>query len=136
MGAPPRCGSGSPQPGARDAFLMTGTAGIGHLNKEGSMLRSTPADRIFDEAATPIEARPPVPIASWNFAEIYDAQFAFVWRSLRRLGVDPSGLDDAAQDVFLVVHRRLPEFEGRASLKTWVYEIVRRVARDHRRTKR
>ena len=45
----------------------------------------------------------------------------------------PRSLDDAAQDVFLVVHRRLAEFEGRSSIKTWLYGITRRVAKDYRR---
>jgi RNA polymerase sigma-70 factor (ECF subfamily) len=56
-----------------------------------------------------------------------------VWRSLRRLGVPDRLLDDAAQDVFIVVHRRLAEFEGRSSLKSWLFGIARRVAHDHRR---
>ena len=42
-------------------------------------------------------------------------------------------LDDGAQDVFIVVHRRLAEFEGRSSLKSWLFGIARRVAHDHRR---
>ncbi len=65
--------------------------------------------------------------------QIYVAHFSFVWRSLRRLGVPASQLEDAAQDVFLVVHRRRGDFEGRSSIKTWLYGIVLRVAKDHRR---
>jgi RNA polymerase sigma-70 factor (ECF subfamily) len=41
-------------------------------------------------------------------------------------------LDDAVQDVFVVVHKRLHDFEGRSSLKTWLFGIARRVVRDHR----
>lgn len=67
-----------------------------------------------------------------TFESVYRGQFDFVWRSLRALGVHQGALDDAQQDVFVVVHRRLPEFEGRASIKTWVYEIVRRVAMRYR----
>jgi RNA polymerase sigma-70 factor (ECF subfamily) len=68
------------------------------------------------------------------FAEIYEQNFDFVWRSLRRLGVAPSTLDDAVQEVFLVVHRRLAEFEGRSSLKTWLFGISLRVAQRVART--
>ena len=50
--------------------------------------------------------------------EIYRAHFGFVWAVLRRLGVPDRDLEDVAQDVFIVVHRRLPEFEGRASTRT------------------
>lgn len=69
-----------------------------------------------------------------SFEDLYDQEFAFVWRNLRRLGVPERSLRDAAQDVFLVVHRRLPEFQPRAPLRSWLYSIVTRVARQYRRT--
>jgi RNA polymerase sigma-70 factor (ECF subfamily) len=56
-----------------------------------------------------------------------------VWRSLRYLGVSEADLPDASQEVFLVVHRRLEEFRGEASLSTWIYEICCRVAKAWRR---
>jgi RNA polymerase sigma-70 factor (ECF subfamily) len=68
-----------------------------------------------------------------TFKEVYDEHFRFVWRSLRRLGVPESDVADAVQDVFLVVHRRLGEFEGRSKVTTWLYGISYRVARDRRR---
>lgn len=68
-----------------------------------------------------------------SFDELYAEHFAFVWRNLRRLGVAESAVSDAAQDVFLVVHRRLDDYEPRAPLRSWVYSIVVRVARQHRR---
>ena len=68
-----------------------------------------------------------------TFKEVYDEHFRFVWRSLRRLGVAESDVADAAQDVFLVVHRRLSEFEGRSKVTTWLYGISYRVARDRKR---
>lgn len=71
-----------------------------------------------------------------SFEELYRAEFAFVWRSLLRLGADRNALDDLVQEVFLVVHRKLDAFEGRSSTRTWLYGILRRVAADHRRTRR
>jgi RNA polymerase sigma-70 factor, ECF subfamily len=68
-----------------------------------------------------------------EFESIYSDSFSAVWRTLRRLGVTPAQLDDAAQDVFVVVHRRLPEFDGR-SLRGWLYAIAVRVASDYRRS--
>jgi RNA polymerase sigma-70 factor, ECF subfamily len=70
-----------------------------------------------------------------DLREIYQTHAALAWRTLRRLGVHEAALEDALQDVFLVVHRRLPEFEGRATIKTWIYAIVLRVAKDHRRAR-
>lgn len=86
------------------------------------------------EAAARTECRAPVQGSERpTFEEIYEAHFDFVWRFVRRLGVHEASTDDAVQDVFLVVHRRLPDFERRSSLKTWLHGIVVRVARDHRR---
>lgn len=70
------------------------------------------------------------------FDEVYEGLFDFVWRSARRLGVAESAVDDVVQEVFLVVHRRLGEFEGRSSVKTWVFAILLRVVSDWRRTQR
>ena len=67
------------------------------------------------------------------FRQLFDAQLGFVWRALRRHGVGDADLDDACQEVFLVVHRRLPEFEGRSALSTWIYGIALRVAQSSRR---
>jgi len=67
---------------------------------------------------------------------VYEACAKLVWRNLRRLGVPETAIEDAAQDVFLVVHRRLQEFEGRSALRTWVFGIVLRVAARHRRRAR
>jgi RNA polymerase sigma-70 factor, ECF subfamily len=75
----------------------------------------------------------PEAAARTNFRAVYDEHFDFVWRSLRRLGMSPSDVADAVQEVFLVVHRRLPEFEGRARITTWLYRICLRVASDRRR---
>jgi RNA polymerase sigma-70 factor (ECF subfamily) len=75
------------------------------------------------------EARP-------SFAEIYRDGFSFVWRNLRRLGVAEESVRDAAQDVFLVVHRRIDSFDGTSAVKTWLFGIALRVARDYRRSLR
>src|SRR5262247_1360304 len=68
-----------------------------------------------------------------TFEEAYRAHFAFVWRSLRRLGVREEDAGDAAQEVFIVVHRKLPEFAGRSKLTTWLYGVCFRVASERRR---
>jgi RNA polymerase sigma-70 factor (ECF subfamily) len=75
-------------------------------------------------------------VAVPSFEEVYAAHAPFVIRNLRRLGVADAALDDAAQDVFVVVHRRLPEFEGRSAITTWLFAIVVGVARNQRRSRR
>jgi RNA polymerase sigma-70 factor (ECF subfamily) len=68
-----------------------------------------------------------------TFEQIYETHFDLVWRLLRRFGVSESDAPDAAQEVFLVVHRKLPEFEQRSKVSTWLYGICLRVAADRRR---
>lgn len=68
-----------------------------------------------------------------HFEDVYRQNFANVWRVLRRLGVADAQLDDAAQDVFVVVHRRLGEFDARGAPRSWLYAIAVRVASEHRR---
>lgn len=67
------------------------------------------------------------------FATVYDDHVKFAWRVLGRLGVAHADIEDVCQEVFIVVHRRLAEFEGRSSLRTWIYGIALRCASDYRR---
>jgi RNA polymerase sigma-70 factor (ECF subfamily) len=69
----------------------------------------------------------------FEFDDVYSANVDFVWRVLRGMGVSDPLIDDAAQDVFVVVHRRLAEFDGRFAVKTWLFEIAYRIACDYRR---
>jgi len=62
-------------------------------------------------------------------ADVYAAHFKYVWRCLRSLGVPAAALDDAVQEVFLVVQRKLAAFDGACDTKTWLYAIVLRVSR-------
>jgi len=71
-----------------------------------------------------------------SFEELYRGYFAFSWRALLALGVPAAGIEDAAQEVWVVVHRRLPDFEGRSALKTWLFGIAVNVARNARRSER
>ena len=68
-----------------------------------------------------------------DFRAFYDEHVALVWRTLFRLGVARADLPDAAQEVFLVAFRKLPEFEGRSKPGTWLVGISYRVASDRRR---
>ncbi len=71
-----------------------------------------------------------------SLAEIFRTYAPFAWRALRRLGVPESDVEDVCQEVFVVVHRKLGDFEGRSSLRTWIYGICARTASDYRRSGR
>ncbi len=70
------------------------------------------------------------------FRTLYERYFAFTWRALRYLGVPQGLLDDAAQELWVVVHRRYAEFEGRSDVKTWLFGIAINVERNIRRVER
>ncbi len=63
-----------------------------------------------------------------GFEEVYARHYTAVWRCLRALGVPTEQIDDATQDVFMVVHRRLPGFDHAAPVRSWVLGIARNVA--------
>src|SRR5262245_29247576 len=67
-----------------------------------------------------------------DLREIYEQHADFVWRTLRRLGIPDAEARDAVQDVFLLIHQHLAEFQGRSTLKTWIFAISRSVARQRR----
>lgn len=85
--------------------------------------------------ALAVSLAPPQSVAV-AFEDVYATEFTYVWRVLRSLGVPEALLDDAAQDVFIVVHRRLPEFAGRSTLRTWLFGIARGIAANARRAHR
>lgn len=70
-----------------------------------------------------------------GFAEVYRDYFRFVWRNVRRLGIAEHAAEDVVQEVFVIIHRKLPSFEGRGTVRSWVYGILRRVVSDHRRSR-
>ena len=68
-----------------------------------------------------------------DFDTVYARHVGFIWRTLRGMGVPDEGIEDAVQEVFVVVHRRLAAFDGRHSIRTWLFAIAYRVACDARR---
>ena len=68
-----------------------------------------------------------------TLAELYRAHAGFVWRVVRRMGISEAAAEDVVQEVFLVVRRRLPDYEGRGAPTSWLYSIARGVAANHRR---
>ena len=89
-------------------------------------LTSVPSDQSAIRAET---------VAPLSFDQVYDAHFDYTYRVVVRLaGV--AHAEDLTQEVFAVVHRRLGEFEGRAKLTTWLFQIAYRVVGAHLRRER
>jgi RNA polymerase sigma-70 factor (ECF subfamily) len=68
-----------------------------------------------------------------QFHALYRRHFDFVFRNLRRLGVAAADLDDAVQDVFMVVLRHIDKYQADSHGKAWLFAIALRIARNRRR---
>lgn len=68
-----------------------------------------------------------------DFLEVYEQYFPLVWRWAARLGVPQHSLDDVVQEVFLTLYGRLDDFEGRSSLKSWVFGVTFGIVRNFKR---
>ena len=102
----------SPEPGIQSSTPMSAARKLAHLPEPEAVPETSPA-------------------------ALYETHLRFVWRNLRRFGVADELLEDAAQDVFVTVHRRWGSYDPRASsIETWLFGIVIRVAHYHRRTLR
>lgn len=65
-----------------------------------------------------------------DFDRLYRDHVGFVWRTLRTLGVPEDLVEDATHDVFVVLHRRLADWDGRCRMTTWLFGIARGVSRN------
>ena len=81
-------------------------------------------------------ARQPTPPPAPSFDDIYSSEVGYVWDCLRRLGVQSRDLEDLVHDTFVVVNRRLDDYDPRRALRPWLYGIAMRIAADHRKSAR
>jgi RNA polymerase sigma-70 factor (ECF subfamily) len=80
------------------------------------------------------EALRPAPVgAGVSFHAVFEREHGYVWHSLRRLGVFERDLEDVTHDVFVVVHRKLGQYDASRPLRPWLFGVAARVASDYRR---
>jgi len=72
------------------------------------------------------------PAQALDFSSLYTRWFSTVYRWSRSLGGPSADTEDLVQEVFIIVQRKLPGFDG-VNLGGWLYQITRRTVRDHRR---
>jgi RNA polymerase sigma factor (sigma-70 family) len=63
----------------------------------------------------------------------FETEFDYVYRALKRHGVNASDAEDLAQEVFLVMWRRWADYDTERPLRPWLAGIAFKVAHDHRR---
>ncbi|MBK8238574.1 MAG: sigma-70 family RNA polymerase sigma factor [Deltaproteobacteria bacterium] len=69
-----------------------------------------------------------------TLTELFRTHHPFVWRMVRHLGIPPSSLDDATQEVFVIAGRKLPELTSLAQPRAWLFGIARGLAANWRRS--
>jgi RNA polymerase sigma-70 factor (ECF subfamily) len=65
--------------------------------------------------------------------QLFEAHAAFVVRIVQRLGVSASDAEDVAQEVFMIVHRRIDDLNSIGAARSWLFGIARRVVANHLR---
>jgi RNA polymerase sigma-70 factor, ECF subfamily len=71
--------------------------------------------------------------APLTFDALYEENVRFLWSMARAMGVPPNAVDDVLQDLFVIAHAKLGEFEARGSVRAWLVAILVRVEANHRR---
>lgn len=92
--------------------------------------------RPLDPSPMPASTGEAAPAARETTQTVAELGARFVPQTLRYLGVPEEAVLDAAQDVLVVALRRLDNFEGRSTLKTWIYGICIRIAQEYRRKRK
>ncbi len=77
---------------------------------------------------------PDPPAPPLDFQGLFTAHYGFVCRALRSMRVDSASIEDLAQDVFIVLHRRLDDYDSARDVRSWLWGIARRVASTHARS--
>jgi RNA polymerase sigma-70 factor (ECF subfamily) len=88
------------------------------------------------DVTAPAASMPTPASRALELEAVYRDHAAFCWRMARRLGAPDEATDDIVHDVFLVVRRRLPDFDASRPVRPWLFGIVRRVVADLRRGRR
>jgi RNA polymerase sigma factor (sigma-70 family) len=68
-----------------------------------------------------------------NCVRAFETEFDYVYRALKRHGVNPADAEDLAQEVFLVMWRRWADYDSARPLRPWLAGIAFKVAHDYRR---
>ena len=71
-----------------------------------------------------------------RFEAVFEAEFSYVWTSLRRLGVYERDAEDVAHELFMEVFRRFASYDEARPIRPWLFAFAFRFASDYRRLSR
>jgi len=96
-----------------------------HIPGDGDSERESGARLVLPQAPVDTAVRP-------EFRALFEAEFAYVWRALRRLGVRAADAEDVTHDVFLKIHHKLGAYDPTRPLRPWLFGFAFRFASDYR----
>lgn len=83
--------------------------------------------------ASPVgEYRPAAP----DFRSVFQNHVAYLWHTLRRLGIQEADIEDVSHDVFIQVYRQLDQYDPGRPIRPWLFAFAFRKASEHRRQSR
>jgi RNA polymerase sigma-70 factor (ECF subfamily) len=85
---------------------------------------------------SPLLVQPARAMTGTSTREIFEMHAAFVLRMVRRLGVCARDVEDVAQEVFVIVHRRRGDLQPGVMVRSWLFGITRRVVSNYHRQAR
>jgi RNA polymerase sigma-70 factor, ECF subfamily len=83
-----------------------------------------------------VDPSPPASVLADAFRNVFETEFGYVCRALRRLGVREADLKDVAQELFVTVHERFGECDLSRSVRPWLFSFALRYAANYRKLAR
>jgi len=84
---------------------------------------------VADARAVAVSRRP-------SFRDVFEGHCAYVWTTLRRLGVEERDVEDITHDTFVRIAAHLGEYDPSRPIRAWLFVFALRMARDYRRLAR
>lgn len=102
------------------------------LKKTGPKANSTKANALKKKGQKIIAED----IPTYDISDIYQKHASFIGRVITRLTGYGPHVDDLLQETFIVAHKKIHTFEGRAKVSSWLYRIAANHCMHHQRSQK
>jgi RNA polymerase sigma-70 factor (ECF subfamily) len=96
----------------------------------------TAPSHLSDYAVGIVAAPESAAVPADGFRTVFERHCAYVWTTLRRLGVEERDVEDVTHDTFVRVAAHLHEYDPSRPIRAWLFVFALRMARDYRRLAR
>jgi RNA polymerase sigma-70 factor (ECF subfamily) len=80
-----------------------------------------------------VHSAPSVPTPASACLEAFEGELDYIFATLQRLGVAPGEVEDLAQEVFMVLHRKWTSLDTERPLRPYIFGVAFRIVCAHRR---